>query len=345
MNGAAELEYLCVDRFLDTPLHARLLATAFELGVIDRLSQGRASRATLQTAIGADDYGIDLLLAGLDAGGVVTAAGGDIRLSEPFRAALEFRDLIEAKLDFLAIAAADILTHFTDLVVNPPRYVAAAGTFRLFDYARALQPSGTNEAWTRRWVRITTALTRYEAAACLSRHDFSRACRLVDVGGNSGEFARRICAANPGLTATVVDLPVVCAIGRDHLRGTPEAARVRFVESDAVHAPLPSGADVITFKSMLHDWMERDATTLLGRAFDALAPGGTLLIFERAPIDLRARPLPYALLPILVFARWLRDPALYASHLQAIGFTSVTIDEIALETPFMLVRARKPPLG
>jgi hypothetical protein len=94
--------------------------------------------------------------------------------------------------------------------------MADARVFKFFDYRRALQDSEDNRVWTRRWMRITTALTACEAEACLTRHDFSPHRRLLDVGGNSGEFARRICAAHPGLTATILDLPVVCAIGRDH---------------------------------------------------------------------------------------------------------------------------------
>src|SRR6267378_1789217 len=103
-------------------------------------------------------------------------------------------------------------------------------------------------------MRITTSLTRYEARACLRHHDFGRYARMLDIGGNSGEFALEICKAHPSVQATVVDLPVVCDIGREHVRREPEATRITFVEANALEDRLPEGFDVVTFKSMLHDW-------------------------------------------------------------------------------------------
>ena len=72
-------------------------------------------------------------------------------------------------------------------------------------------------------MRFTTALTRYESGACIANHDFSPYERMLDVGGNSGEFALRVCQRHSRLRATVYDLPLVCDIGERHVRAEPEA--------------------------------------------------------------------------------------------------------------------------
>jgi SAM-dependent methyltransferase len=259
------------------------------------------------------------------------------RLSDRFLTALTYRDLLEAKLDMLKVAVPDLLLGLTDLVTDERRFMSHSRMFQVFDYSRASTPGADNSEWTRRWVRYTTALTKYEAHACLDRHDFSRYRQLLDVGGNSGEFAAQICMRHAQLHATVLDLPVVCQIGEAHLRGRPEAARVRFLAADARIEPWPEAVDAVTFKSMLHDWPDRDATLFLTRAHAALRPGGTLVIFERTRLPLAGGPLSYAATPMLLFARSFRDEAWYRARLDALGFTNVRTQQVTLDTSFMIV--------
>ena len=343
MADPAALPYLEIDRFLETATGAQALATAFELGLIDMLAAGPKPAADLARHFGLEAAGLDLLL-GLLAGNGVAAVttDGTVRLSERFAEALHYRDLLDAKLDFLRVAVPDFLLGLTDLVKEERRFMAHSRMFQAFDYARAAAPGVENTEATRRWVTYTTALTKYEAQACLERHDFARYRQLLDVGGNSGEFAAQICARHPELQATVLDLPNVCRIGEAHLRGRAEAARIRFVAGDARRDAWPAANDAITFKSMLHDWPDREAALLLTRAREALAPGGTLLIFERARMPLADGPVPYAAIPMLLFARSFRDAAWYRARLDELGFAAARTQHVTLDTPFMIVEASAP---
>jgi hypothetical protein len=88
---------------------------------------------------------------------------------------------------------------------------------------------------------------------------------------------------------------------------------------------------------MLHDWPEREAQRLLARAGQRLAPGGTALIFERAPIAPGSGTCSYGLIPFLLFAHCFRPPDWYADQLRALGFQEVGVQRIDLGTPFSLV--------
>jgi len=319
---------------------AQALATALELGLIDSLAAGPQPAAGLSQQFDLEPGGLDLLLGLLAGSGVAaTSPDGTARLSDRFLAALTYRDLLEAKLDMLSVAVPDLVLGLTELVKEERTFMARSRMFQLFDYARASAPSPANTEWTRRWVRYTTALTKYEAGACLDRHDFSRYRQLLDVGGNSGEFSARICARHPHLQATVLDLPVVCQVGQAHLRGRPEAARIRFLAGDARTDPWPDAIDAVTFKSVLHDWPDSEATLLLTRARAALRPGGMVVIFERTRLPLADGPLPYGATPMLLFARSFRDEAWYRSRLEEIGFTNVRTQRVTLDAPFMIVEA------
>ena len=156
------------------------------------------------------------------------------------------------------------------------------------------------------------------------------------------EFACRICRKHPALEAAILDLPLVCDIGQKHVAPTPEAARIKFIKGDAFGDELPTGYDLITFKSMLHDWPEKEARTLLAKAADVLAPGGTLLIFERGPLATGKTRQPYAMLPMLLFFRSFRGPQVYTTCLEQLAFINVTVRKVDLETPFFIITADKP---
>ena len=335
-------DYLCVDRFLGSLVDARALAAALELGLVDVLAGGpEHSAADLEAACRADRRGLGLLLDLLRGNGVVEVDPTGVRLTPGFRSALAYRDLLEAKLSFLRMALPDFIGGFTTLVRNPPQFMGASRVFDLFDYGRAVDCTPENVEHTRRWVRLTTAWARYEAGACMDHYDFTPHRRVLDVGGNSGEFLLRICRRHPDLRGTVLDLPVVCRIGREHLEGEPEADRIAFVAGDALRDPLPGGHDLISFKSMLHDWPDADAGRLMDRAHDALPPGGTLLIFERAPLGGKAARRSIATLPFLLFAPWFRSPAFYVERLRGLGVREVQVRHLALDTPFFMVAGKK----
>jgi len=217
-----------------------------------------------------------------------------------------------------------------------------ARLFALFDYRRCFEFTPENYAITRGWMRITSTLTRYEARACLRLHDFSRHRRMLDIGGNSGEFALRICRFHPELRASIFDLPLVCDIGAEHVLAEPEHERIGFIPTDLRREQVPIGFDLITFKSMLHDWPEVDARQFVDKAVRALDPGGTLLIFERAALSVRDATPPMSMLPNLLFFRSFRQPSVYEEQMRALGMEDVGHRMIDLDTPYFVVTGRKP---
>ncbi|MDO9402760.1 MAG: methyltransferase [Polaromonas sp.] len=337
--------YLCVDAFIADMAGACALSTAFETGVVDHLAQHPGcTLASLQQSLQLDTRGTALLLEMLTANRVTRLAGDQLWLTDAFQEALVFRDLLEAKLHFARVVAPDFLHLLTALLMEPAKFVEHARLFKLFSYQQALTASPENYEHTARWMRLTTALTRYEADVCIALHDFSSTRRLLDVGGNSGEFVLRICKAVPQVQATVYDLPLVCDIGAAHVAAEPEAARIGFVRhegADRSRRALPAGHDLISFKSMLHDWPDAEMDDFLARAHAALETGGTLLIFERGELNLAGRQVAYGQLPLMLFFRSYRQPDAYCTRLEALGFQSVQVRHVELDMPFMLITAVK----
>ena len=337
-------DYLCVDSFIRDIVGARALATAFEIRLIDSLLRNKHTTIdSLTEQFGMGSHGMRLLLDLLRANGVVKNENGKLSLTEEFVHALQFRELLELKLIMTNFAAHDLLDYFSDLVSRPEQFVHEVRFFRLFSYNRCFDYSQGNYELAKRWMRITTTFTKYEAQVCMKHHDFGRYRRILDIGGNSGEFILQICRRNPGTLATVFDLPLVCDIGQEHIRSEPEADRISFIKGNALTDPLPEGFDLIIFKSMLHDWPEKEAKQFIEKASRSLESGGTLLIFERGPLEVRERSLPYSMIPFLLFFHSFRSPVVYEEQFKDLGFQDIKVERVNLETPFYLVTAKKKP--
>jgi ubiquinone/menaquinone biosynthesis C-methylase UbiE len=342
-ENAGALDYLCVEPFIDGIVNARALATALEMGVIDFItSNPNCTRESLKNRFRCDSRGLDFVVDLLNAGQVTVEECATLRLTAEFEKALNFRDLLEAKLAFANSALYDFSQLFTTLVASPDQFVRKARIFDFFGYNRCSGQNGSAYELTKRWLGITTVLTKYEARGCMENHDFRPYRRILDVGGNSGEFALRLCREYPDIHATVFDLPVVCDLGQDHVRPEPEAGRIEFIKGNALHDEFPAGFDLVCFKSMLHDWPDKEACGFLAKASRALRPGGTVLVFERGPIQVGAGNRGYSMIPMFLFFRSFRSPELYSDHMKTLGFQDIQIQPVDLEMRFFVLTGTLP---
>lgn len=354
----SEAPHLRIAPFVREFLPAQALGTAFDAGLIDALVGQPGTVATLAIRLGLDPRTLQVLLRILTASGVVAAVDDPeanlddpeasladradaVALTRTFRDALEFRDLIVATIDFARLVTIDLTDRLPLLLRSPEQFMRASALFDLFDYARALGVDPDDLEATRRWVRFTTTLTRHETPLLLDLGIGQGRNRLIDVGGNSGEFARQACERYATLQATVVDLPGVCALGRAHVAGSAAIGRIAFLARDALNRPLPRG-DWVNFKSMLHDWPDPAARTLLRRGCDSLLPGGMLSILERSSTVPDASLTSYAFAPMIPFLHGFRHPDWYADRLRECGLTDLRIRNVMLDSEFLVVTGIKP---
>lgn len=335
-------DYLCVDKFLNGFLDVQSLNTALQSGLIDLLlNKGNTSEDDLAEELRMDANGLNILVGLLKLNNIIRLDDALLALTEEFRKALTFRDLLEAKIDFANYIAPDVLEYFSDYVTNLDSFMEHSRIFDLFSYHRCYELTDENLSMTGKWMAYTSAYTRYEAPVCFDNHDFSNYQSMLDIGGNSGEFAYQACRANPGMTATVLDLPVVCELGCQYISNKADADRLNFYAADMLTDGLPSGNDLVTFKSVLHDWPEEAVDMILSRALNCLTETGHIMIFERMkPASIEEIP-GYGNLPVFLFIRYYRNPEYYKKALEKMGFRNIEVKKIQLEMPFMLISGSK----
>jgi SAM-dependent methyltransferase len=156
-------------------------------------------------------------------------------------------------------------------------------------------------------------------------YDFSRYRRLLDIGGGSGAFDIELCGQYGELTATVFDLPHVAAIAAANIARAGLDDRITTTGGDFFGA-FPSGHDLHLFSMILHDWDEAKNRALLRRSYDALAPGGTVVISELLVNDDKTGPAPAALMSLNMLVETEGrnyTPAEYTGWLEEAGFRDV----------------------
>jgi acetylserotonin N-methyltransferase len=116
--------------------------------------------------------------------------------------------------------------------------------------------------------------------AIAAAFDLSRFRRLVDVGGGTGHLVIEVCRQYPHIAGCVFDLPSVMPVAGRYVAEAALGDRIETAGGDFFADPLPP-ADLYSLSRILHDWSEEKVRFLLKKTYEALPPGGGLLICER----------------------------------------------------------------
>ncbi|MBY6005315.1 methyltransferase domain-containing protein [Salipiger bermudensis] len=252
---------------------------------------------------------------------------------------LRAQDDLAALVEFTALAACDILRHGPALSSGVRAFQSRAETFGFFRYDRARGTGAAQIEDTAPWVAYVTALSRREAPVLAPLIPLDGCARLLEIGGNTGVMAEALLARHRALSATVLDLPAVCHLGRARMKHRPEP-RLSFLPGDARETAWPA-ADAVLFKSVLHDWAPDDARALLRQAAAHLPPGGRVIVCERGALADEPVPGGLSAAANLVFGPFYRAPAVYRDWMVAAGLRPLPPVDAQLDMTFHVIAAEK----
>jgi hypothetical protein len=129
-------------------------------------------------------------------------------------------------------------------------------------------------------VWLMDATTHFIGPALLDTVDWSAYSTLADIGGARGNLAGMITKSVPSLRATVFDLPPMRPLFEEHIGWYGVGDRVSFHSGDFFTDPLPA-ADILLLGHVLPDWDPGQRKELITKAYEAVNPGGALLVYDR----------------------------------------------------------------
>ncbi|MDJ1017792.1 MAG: methyltransferase [Paracoccaceae bacterium] len=131
-----------------------------------------------------------------------------------------------------------------------------------------------------RYSRLMAESQALVAEETLAAVDLRGIRHLMDVGGGTGAFLTEALLAYPDLEATLFDLPAVVEVADARLQAAGVANRVAVRPGSFRDDALPEGADAISLVRVLYDHSDETVAALLGAVFQALPPGGRLIVSE-----------------------------------------------------------------
>lgn len=106
--------------------------------------------------------------------------------------------------------------------------------------------------------------------------------RLLDIGCNTGRWARLCLERLPNCNVGLVDLPIQLDVAREHLREAALLDRARCFPVDLLDPAdrLPQGYELIWMSQLLDCFSEEQIVAVLRKVRDVLPPGGRVWILE-----------------------------------------------------------------
>ncbi|MEV0378906.1 methyltransferase [Nonomuraea sp. NPDC050643] len=271
MPDSAELLWGAVG---DISRFAALLTMA-ELGLADHLADGPLGAGELAGRCGAHAPSLRRVLRELAAMGLVGRAGADAYELTEKGAALRSGTpgSVRSSIRMLGEEGFWYAMGMLPATVRDGGSAFVKRYGHLYDHLAANPAlSGMfNDYMSGRAVPITEGLP--------AAYDFSAARTLVDVAGGQGHILATVLGANPHMRGVLFDLEHVVDGARRTLAAAGLADRSEVVAGD-FFSGVPAGADVYLLASVLHNWDDEDAVTILRNVRAAMDPGGRVLVIE-----------------------------------------------------------------
>jgi SAM-dependent methyltransferase len=251
-----------------------VLIAAHALGVFPEIQKRPQVAADVARHCGLDPRGAELLLDALVAHGVLNRHGSTYVLPREIAPYLIPGPVGDAS--GMVEAAAELYDVWGDL----PRAIRE-GTPRHRLSTDALLTGDPSRV--RRYIRAVHTVSREAAERLTELAPLLPGSSFLDVGGGSGVFGAEYARRTPDLQATLFDLPPTIEVAREILRAEGYEDNVMFHPGDYRSDPLPGPVDTLLLSNVLQTESEEQALGILHKAWEAIRPGGTLLIHGTMP--------------------------------------------------------------
>jgi SAM-dependent methyltransferase len=151
---------------------------------------------------------------------------------------------------------------------------------------------------------------------------------MLDVGGGAGTNAIAFCSVYPNLRATVFDLPQTLRVTERVVKDAGLESRITLCPGDFNRDPLGGPYDVVLMSDILHYQDDQTNERLVRKAYQALNPGGRLVIKDRFLDISRTSPAWTAAFAVHIFVNTERGQCFTTAEamrwMERTGFQSVT---------------------
>jgi ubiquinone/menaquinone biosynthesis C-methylase UbiE len=250
-----------------------IIAAAARNGVFDALDAGPKTVAETSAATGASQRGLASIMNALIALELLTRDSAGRYSLTPESATF----LVSSKPGYLG----GFFDHIRTGLI--PTWLELPETVRTGNPPRKVNQEGDGGAFFADFVtdlfslNYGSAVTAADALGLAARPN---PVRVLDIAAGSGVWGIAMAQRSPQVTVTAVDWPKVLETTRGMVTRYGLADRFQYLAGDLGEVNFGSGYDVATLGHILHSEGVARSRELLRKVFEALNPGGTVVIAE-----------------------------------------------------------------
>jgi len=249
---------------------ARAIQTALKLGIFEVLESSPLDDAAIAAAISANRRATALIANAMVALGLLDKRANRYTLTDASR-----RYLLRSSGEYLGG-----LILFDEAIFETWAHLEQ--TIRSGAAARPTDMFQSRPEETERFIRAMDSLTRArgDPAYVAGMLDLSRVSKIADIGGGPGTYSVAMLHRWPHLRAAIYDLPATLEVARRILseREPAALARIDLVRVDYLYDDIPGPCGALFMSNIIHNEDETTNARLLRKCFQALEPGGLMII-------------------------------------------------------------------
>jgi (2Fe-2S) ferredoxin/SAM-dependent methyltransferase len=252
-----------LDQMIRGYMPSRCILTALELDLFSAVGEG-ANAEQIGTRINANTRAVGMLLNALVALGLLSKSGDDYR-NTPESA----RFLVQGSKDNHRnglLHTANIWHRWSTLTD-----AVRSGT-------RVPIDQDDTPEWTRNFIVGMQRNAKDRAPLVVRALGTAGVRRILDLGGGSGAYSIAFAKACPDVQCEILDIPEVVPLTAEYVSQAGLLAQVSLRTGDMLPDDFGSGYDIIMLNAICHMFSEQQNRDIFGRAHQALAPNGRLVV-------------------------------------------------------------------
>lgn len=163
---------------------------------------------------------------------------------------------------------------------------------------RSEEENESVEGWVFAFINAMHDRAKKLAPEHMAGVDFSKVKSTLDVGGGSGAYSMEFVTRNPQIEATVFDLENVVPITKHFVKLEGFDGKIKTYTGDYTKDELPQGFDLVFLSAIIHSNSLETNQQLIDKCYNALNPGGRIIIHDWIMNDERTEPITGAIFAI-----------------------------------------------
>ncbi len=164
--------------------------------------------------------------------------------------------------------------------------------------ARSEEVNERGEGWLFAFINAMHDRAKKLAPGHLANVDLTGVKSTLDVGGGSGAYSMEFVNRNPQIEATVFDLENVVPITKHFVKLEGFDGKIKTYTGDYTKDELPQGFDLVFLSAIIHSNSLETNQQLINKCYNALNPGGRIILHDWIMNGERTEPITGAIFAI-----------------------------------------------